>query len=150
VGAAAVKVFIIAGEPSGDRLGAALMAGLRDLRANVTFDGVGGDTMAALGLQSRFPMSDLSVMGLAEVLPRLRLLRARIRQTIAAIQDTKPDLVITIDSPDFCLRVLRGARAQRSRPADSALCGPQRLGMAAQARGQDGPFGRSCAGAAAV
>ena len=108
-----MKVFIIAGEPSGDRLGAALMAGLYDLRAGVTFDGVGGDAMAALGLQSLFPMSDLSVMGLAEVLPRLRLLRARIRQTIAAILDTKPDLVITIDSPDFCLRVLRGARAHR-------------------------------------
>ncbi len=114
MGARAVKVFIIAGEPSGDRLGAALMAGLRDLRPDVTFDGVGGDAMAAHGLHSRFPMSDLSVMGLAEVLPRLRLLRARIHQTIAAITDTKPDLVITIDSPDFCLRVLRGARAVRA------------------------------------
>jgi lipid-A-disaccharide synthase len=113
VGAAAVKVFIIAGEPSGDRLGAALMAGLHSQRPDVTFDGVGGDAMAAHGLQSLFPMSDLSVMGLAEVLPRLRLLRARIRQTIAAVTATKPDLVITIDSPDFCLRVLRGARDVR-------------------------------------
>lgn len=108
-----MKVFVIAGEPSGDRLGAALMAGLRALQPGIAFDGVGGDAMATQGLVSRFPMSDLSVMGLAEVLPRLRLLRARIRQTIAAIADTKPDLVITIDSPDFCLRVLRGARAVR-------------------------------------
>lgn len=108
-----MKVFVIAGEPSGDRLGAALIAGLRELAPDVTFDGVGGDAMATTGMQSRFPMSDLSVMGLAEVLPRLRLLRARIRQTIAAITDTRPDLVITIDSPDFCLRVLRGARAMR-------------------------------------
>jgi lipid-A-disaccharide synthase len=113
MGAAAVKVFLIAGEPSGDRLGAALMAGLRDCAPQVQFDGVGGDAMAEAGMASRFPMSDLSVMGLAEVLPRLSLIRARIRETAAAIIAARPDLVVTIDSPDFCLRVLKAARAVR-------------------------------------
>jgi lipid-A-disaccharide synthase len=113
MGAAAVKVFLIAGEPSGDRLGAALMAGLRELAPQVQFDGVGGDAMAEAGMASRFPMSDLSVMGLAEVLPRLSLIRARIRETAAAIIAARPDLVVTIDSPDFCLRVLKAARAVR-------------------------------------
>ena len=108
-----MKVFVIAGEPSGDRLGAALMAGLRELEPEVTFTGIGGEAMAAQGLASRFAMSDLSVMGLAEVLPRIALLRRRIRETAQAIADDKPDLVITIDSPDFCLRVLRLARAAR-------------------------------------
>ena len=108
-----MKVFLIAGEPSGDKLGAALMAGLRQLAPDIRFDGVGGDGMEAEGLASRFSMSDLSVMGLAEVLPRAALLLRRIRQTADAIANTAPDLVITIDSPDFCLRVLRKARAQR-------------------------------------
>ena len=108
-----MKVFVIAGEPSGDKLGAALMAGLRSLAPNVRFDGVGGEGMDAQGLASLFQMSDLSVMGLAEVLPRIPLLRRRIRQTVEAIAQTRPDLVITIDSPDFCLRVLKQARAQR-------------------------------------
>ena len=108
-----MKVFVIAGEPSGDRLGAALMAGLRELEPEVIFTGIGGEAMAAQGLASRFAMSDLSVMGLAEVLPRIALLRRRIRETAQAIADDKPDLVITIDSPDFCLRVLRLARAAR-------------------------------------
>ena len=108
-----MKVFIIAGEPSGDKLGAALMAGLNQLVPHVTFAGVGGEGMEAAGLSSLFPMSDLSVMGLAEVLPRIRLLRQRIAQTAAAIGEHKPDLVVTIDSPDFCLRVLRIARMAR-------------------------------------
>lgn len=108
-----MKVFIIAGEPSGDALGAALMAALRDASPDIRFDGIGGDGMTAQGLSSLFPMSDLSVMGLAEVLPKYRLLRARIAQCAKAIQQTAPDLVITIDSPDFCLRVLRLARAAR-------------------------------------
>lgn len=106
-----MKIFLIAGEPSGDALGAALMAGLADLSPGCTFAGVGGEGMTAAGLTSLFPMSDLSVMGLAEVLPRMSLLRRRIAQTAQAIADTRPDLVVTIDSPDFCLRVLRKARA---------------------------------------
>ncbi len=107
-----MKAFLIAGEPSGDRLGAALMAGLKALQPGIEFDGVGGPEMAAEGLQSRFPMQELSVMGLVEVLPRYRALKARIAEMVAAVAEVGPDVLITIDSPDFCLRVARGARAR--------------------------------------
>ncbi|WP_122073563.1 lipid-A-disaccharide synthase [Pseudophaeobacter sp. EL27] len=100
-----LRVFILAGEPSGDRLGGALMAGLRALHSDVSFEGVGGDLMAAQGLHSRFPMEELSVMGLAEVLPKYRHLKRRIRETAEAVIAQKPDVLITIDSPDFSLRV---------------------------------------------
>ena len=80
----ALKVFLIAGEPSGDRLGAALMAGLRTLR-EVDFAGVGGPMMQAEGLQSLFAMEELSIMGIAEVLPKYLHLKRRIRQTAAAV-----------------------------------------------------------------
>ena len=106
-----MKVFLIAGEPSGDRLGGALMAGLKTLNPDVWFDGIGGAMMTAEGLNSRFPMDELSVMGIAEVLPRYRQLTQRIRETADAIIAAKPDVVVTIDSPDFCLRVLRRVRA---------------------------------------
>lgn len=107
-----LRVFLIAGEASGDQLGAALMAGLSDLTAGeVSFDGVGGTKMAAQGLQSRFEMSELSVMGLAEVLPKYRQLKRRIAQTAQAVIDTQPDVLITIDSPDFCFRVVRLVKA---------------------------------------
>lgn len=108
-----LSVFVIAGEPSGDALGGALLAGLRAEAGDLRLSGVGGAAMAAQGLQSLFPMDELSVMGLAEVLPKYRALKARIRQTAQAIADTAPDVVITIDSPDFCLRVLKLARTVR-------------------------------------
>ncbi|MGC1505697.1 MAG: lipid-A-disaccharide synthase [Sulfitobacter sp.] len=107
-----MKVFILAGEPSGDKLGGALMAGLKTLRPDVSFEGIGGPAMAAEGLESRFDMSELSVMGLAEILPKYRALKARINQTAAAVVEMRPDVLITIDSPDFSLRVARQVKAK--------------------------------------
>lgn len=102
-----MKVFLIAGEPSGDKLGAALMSGLKSLVDNVEFQGVGGTAMQAEGLSSQFPMSELSIMGIAEVAPKYFHLKRRIRETADAVIATDPDVLITIDSPDFCLRVAK-------------------------------------------
>lgn len=106
-----MKVFILAGEASGDRLGAALMAGLKTL-TGVEFTGVGGPLMQAEGLDSLFPMDELSVMGLVEVLPNYRHLKRRIRQTAEAALAARPDVMITIDSPDFSLRVAKLVKAR--------------------------------------
>ena len=106
-----MRVFIIAGEPSGDRLGGALMAGLKSLHPDIQFDGIGGSDMAAEGLQSRFDMSELSVMGIAEILPKYRALMARINEMAQAVIDSVPDVMITIDSPDFSLRVAKRVKA---------------------------------------
>lgn len=108
-----MKVFLIAGEPSGDRLGGALMAGLKTLVPDVQFSGVGGPDMQVQGLESLYPMQELSVMGIAEVLPRFFDLKRRIEETAAAAAATEPDVLITIDSPDFCLRVAARVRAVR-------------------------------------
>jgi lipid-A-disaccharide synthase len=105
-----VKVFLVAGEASGDALGAALMGGLRELAPEVTFAGVGGPLMEARGLASLFPMEELSLMGLVEVLPKYRHLKRRIAETAAACLAAAPDALITIDSPDFGLRVARLVR----------------------------------------
>lgn len=108
-----MKLFLVAGEPSGDRLGAALMAGLKELAQDVTFAGVGGPMMLAEGMQSLFPMAELSVMGIAEVLPKYRHLKRRIRETAEAVLASGARALITIDSPDFCLRVARLVKAAR-------------------------------------
>ena len=100
------RIFIIAGEASGDVLGARLMTALRAELPDVAFSGIGGARMAEAGLVSQFPMQELAVMGLAEILPRILLLRRRLNETVAAIKAIRPDLVVTIDSPGFCLRVL--------------------------------------------
>ncbi len=106
------RLFLLAGEASGDRLGGALMAGLKQLRPGTEFDGIGGPMMQAEGLTSRFPMDELSVFGIAEVLPKYRALKRRIAETAAAVLDTRPDALITIDSPDFSLRVARRVKQQ--------------------------------------
>ena len=99
-------VFLAAGEPSGDALGARLMAALkRESGGDIRFSGIGGPRMAAEGLISLFPMADLAVMGVAEVLPRLPLLLRRISQTVGAIEAEAPSAVVTIDSPGFGFRV---------------------------------------------
>lgn len=107
-----MRFYLIAGEPSGDALGAALMAGLKELLPEVEFFGVGGQLMQAQGLNSQFPMNELSVMGLAEVLPKYRALKRRIAECADAVLRLKPDALITIDSPDFCLRVAKLVKAQ--------------------------------------
>ncbi|MEO0569026.1 MAG: lipid-A-disaccharide synthase [Pseudomonadota bacterium] len=106
-----MKVFVIAGEASGDRLGASFMRGLKSL-TDVTFEGVGGPLMQAEGMASIFPMEELSVMGFVEVLPKIPQLKRRIRETAEAAVSTKPDLVLSIDSPDFCLRVAKLIKAK--------------------------------------
>ncbi len=106
-----MKVFILAGEASGDRLGAALMAGLKQL-TDVEFQGIGGALMQAEGLDSLFPMDELSVMGITEVLPKYRHLKRRIRQTAEAVLGSGADVLITIDSPDFSLRVAALVKAR--------------------------------------
>ncbi|MEQ8664491.1 MAG: lipid-A-disaccharide synthase [Rhodospirillales bacterium] len=103
-------VFLIAGEPSGDALGGPLIGRLREIDPSLKFAGVGGPNMAAHGLETLFPMEELSVMGLAEVLPRLPNLVRRIAETARAIEASRPAVVVTIDSPDFTLRVAKRVR----------------------------------------
>jgi len=99
-------IYLIAGEASGDAIGARLMRAIAERRPDTAFAGIGGEAMAAQGLASLFPMRDLALMGLLEVIPRLRQLKARLNQTIADIAARQPAVVVTIDSPGFNLRVL--------------------------------------------
>ena len=103
------RFYIVAGEPSGDRLGGGLMRALA-AHGPAEFSGIGGRDMMAAGLRPLFPMAELSVMGVAEVLPRLPALLRRIRQTARDVAARRPDALISIDSPDFTLRVARLAR----------------------------------------
>jgi lipid-A-disaccharide synthase len=107
------KIFLIATEESGDRLGANLMKVLRQrLGDAVRFEGVGGQQMAREGLISRFPIEQLSIMGLAAVVKQLPKLLRLIRQTAEAVTESAPDILVIIDSPDFTHRVARRVRAR--------------------------------------
>ena len=108
---AAPFIFIVAGEPSGDALGAALIAALRQRTGGaLQVAGVGGERMREQGLDSLVPLGDLAVMGVAEVLPRAPVILRRVRQTVAAIRRLRPDAVVTIDSSGFSWRVAQRLR----------------------------------------
>lgn len=100
-------IYLIAGEASGDVLGARVMDQLKDKNSAVRFAGIGGPKMAEQGLASLFPMDELALMGLTEILPHIPKLLKRINQTVQDIQERKPDLLLTIDAPGFCFRVAR-------------------------------------------
>lgn len=106
-------VFILSGEPSGDLLGARLMAAMKaESGEGVRFGGVGGPAMAEQGLVSLYPLEDFSVMGLLEVLPHVLTILRRIRRIAKVIKAERPDILVTVDAPDFTLRVSKQLKGQ--------------------------------------
>jgi len=102
-----MKIYIIAGEVSGDIYGGLLIRELKTLNPNIEIYGVGGKNMIQAGLDSLFPMQEISVMGFFEILPKIFRISKLIGQTVADILEVKPDLLITIDSPGFNFRVAK-------------------------------------------
>ena len=115
-----MKIWLVAGEDSGDQLGAKLMASLRELAPDpVAFGGVGGEAMAAQGFASLFPIDDVAVMGYLPVLARMRTLLRRIRQTVDDVVANRPDILVIIDSPGFTHAV--AARVRKRLPGLSIV-----------------------------
>jgi lipid-A-disaccharide synthase len=109
-------IFIIAGEPSGDVLGGALMAALKQRTGGrVRFAGIGGERMAEQGLRSLVPLHELAIMGIAEVLPRARQILRRVRETADTVVAMRPAAVVTIDSSGFTWRVAERLRRRGER-----------------------------------
>ncbi|KAF0231152.1 MAG: lipid-A-disaccharide [Beijerinckiaceae bacterium] len=106
-----LRIAVVAGEASGDLLGASLLRALSARGVSYEAIGVGGDVLLAEGLKSFFEASDIAVMGLGPVIRKLPLLIRRIRETAQAIVAAKPDILVTIDAPDFCKRVAKRVRA---------------------------------------
>jgi lipid-A-disaccharide synthase len=124
--ARALTIMLIAGEPSGDRLGAQLMAGLKRLApGRVRITGVGGSAMTAEGLDSLFPLDATAVMGLREVVPRIPEILRRVRIAKEFALKTRPDLVVLIDSPDFTHRIARALKRANPKIRTANYAPPQ-------------------------
>lgn len=105
-----LKIFVIAGEPSGDKIAAGFMREVKNINPNVKFFGVGGFQMKKEGMETLFPLEELSVMGLAEILPKLFNLISRVNYTASEILKVKPDAVLFVDAPEFCFNVAKKVR----------------------------------------
>ena len=104
-------IWLIAGEPSGDLIGARLIEALnQQTGTRFRIAGIGGEAMASAGLKSYFPIADIAVMGLIEVIPKIPRIKRRMRETIAQIREDKPAMVVSIDVPGFCYDVWKGLR----------------------------------------
>lgn len=115
--AAARTIAVIAGETSGDQLGGWLMAALKRRQPDIRFIGLGGPMMQAEGLTTLFPIRDIALIGIAEILPHVRTITRRINEMTAFLEREQPDMIITIDVPGFALRVLKKLHANgRIRP----------------------------------
>ncbi|MDR3289835.1 MAG: lipid-A-disaccharide synthase [Rickettsiales bacterium] len=101
-----MKIFIIVGEMSGDLLGSKFMTAMHDFE----FVGIGGEKMEKQGLKSLFNIKEINVMGVFEVLPNIFKINNLIKQTISEIEKEQPDIILTIDSPGFCFRVIKGLK----------------------------------------
>jgi len=106
-----LRVFMVAGEHSGDHLGAGLIRALRDRVGDLDIEGIGGRQMIEEGLRPLFPLADIAVMGIVPVMARLPLLVRRIREAAEAAVAARPGVLVIIDSPDFTHRVARRVRS---------------------------------------
>ena len=120
------KIYLIAGEPSGDLLGSRLMRAIKKrTNGEVEFYGVGGDTMKREGLNSLFDISDLAIMGLLEVIPSIPKVLRHIRNTVNDIIRIQPDVVVTIDSWSFSARVHKALRKKKTNIPQIHYVAPQ-------------------------
>ncbi|URE22239.1 Lipid-A-disaccharide [Musa troglodytarum] len=118
-----LRVFMVAGEVSGDSIASRLMASLKKLSPfPVRFAGVGGSLMSKEGLQTIFPMEEIAVMGLWELLPHLNTFRKRLKETTEAAFLFRPHAVVTVDSKGFSFRLLKRLKGAYSQASTAALC----------------------------
>ena len=107
-----LHIFLVAGEESGDRLGAALIAAIRHRVPDTRISGVGGTQMETAGVSSLFPLGDLAIIGFGAIVTNLPKILRRIRETADAVIAAEPDVLVIIDSPEFTHRVARRVRAR--------------------------------------
>ena len=122
-----MKVAVLTGEPSGDLLAYETIEALKAQVPDLALLGIGGERLASLGLKSRFPLSEFSLNGIAEVLPHLPRLLFRVEQITRWLLAEQPDVVLTVDAPDLTLRIAKMLRA-RGIKASWCIWSPQPCG----------------------
>lgn len=108
------KIFILTGEPSGDKLAFKVIKSLRIINPNIEYLSVGGDNLKSLGIKSIYDVKEITYLGFTSVLLNLFKINKKINETVKTILDFKPDILFTVDSPDFTLRVAEKVKNKNS------------------------------------
>ena len=101
------KIFILTGEPSGDKLASKVIAKLKKSRSDIEYLSVGGEHLKALGIRSLYDLKEITYLGFTKVLFNIFKIKSKINETVKEILKFKPDILFSVDSPDFTLRVAK-------------------------------------------
>ena len=107
------KIFVLTGEPSGDKLASKVIRKLKNLRSDIEYLSVGGENIKSLGIKSIFELKEITYLGFTKVLLNLFKINNKINKTVSAIIEFNPDILFTVDSPDFTLRVVERVKKKK-------------------------------------
>ncbi len=119
------KIFILTGEPSGDKLAATVISDLKKINKDTDFLSVGGQNLQSLGIKSIYDLKEITYLGFTNVLINIFKIRKKINETVNTIIDYNPDLLFTVDSPDFTLRVAEKIKKLNSKIKTVHYVAPQ-------------------------
>jgi lipid-A-disaccharide synthase len=119
------KIFILTGEPSGDKLASKVIGNLKKINSNIDFLSVGGENLKSLGIKSIYDLKEITYLGFTNVIFNLFKINKKINQTVKAITDYNPDILFTVDSPDFTLRVAERVKKINSKIKTIHYVAPQ-------------------------
>ena len=122
------KIFILTGEPSGDRLASKVISKLKNSRPDIDYLSVGGEHLKSLGIKSLYDLKEITYLGFTRVLLNIFKIKKKINQTVDKIIEFDPDILFSVDSPDFTLRVAE--RVKKLRPEIKTIhCSSPGLGL---------------------
>ncbi len=119
------KIFVLTGEPSGDKLASKVIVQLKNLRSDIEYLSVGGEHLKALGIKSLFDLKEVTYLGFTRVLLNVFKIKSKINNTVKEILKFKPDILFSVDSPDFTLRVAKEVKKKDSNIKTIHFVAPQ-------------------------
>ena len=123
------KIFVLTGEPSGDKLASKVIAQLKSSRSDIEYLSVGGEHLKALGIKSLYDLNEVTYLGFTKVLLNVFKIKRKINETVKEIVKFKPDILFSVDSPDFTLRVAKEVKKMESKYKNNSFCSPTGLGL---------------------
>ena len=123
------KIFILTGEPSGDKLASKVIAKLKRSRSDIEYLSVGGEHLKDLGVKSLYDLKEVTYLGFTRVLLNIFKIKRKINETAKEIVKFKPDILFSADSPDFTLRVAKKVKKKESKYKNYSFCSSTSLGL---------------------